>query len=121
MKLPDDIARVHHMLESSIEATEFLGEIVFKDFQKNRMLGNAIVRSLEVVGEAASQISQNFKDEHPEIEWKVIVGMRNRLIHAYFDIDYWVVWQTIHQDLPPVIENLKKILSVEKHDGEINH
>ena len=114
MKLLEDINRVHHMLESAIEATEFLGEIPFEEFKKNRMLANAVVRSLEVVGEAANQINQNFKNAHHEIEWRVIIGMRNRLIHAYFDIDYWVVWQTIHQDLPPVIENLRKILADEE-------
>jgi len=120
MKRPDDITRIHHMLESAIEAKTFLGELLFEDFQKNRIIGNAIVRSLEVVGEAASQISQSFKDAHPEIEWKVIVGMRNRLIHAYFDIDYRVVWQTIHHDLPPVVVHLRKILLSEEPKSENN-
>jgi len=87
MKEPDDITRIRHMLESSLEAREFIGDTTFDDFKKNRMLVNAIVRSLEVVGEAARQITQAFKDAHPDVEWRVVIGMRNRLVHAYFDIN----------------------------------
>lgn len=110
MKQPDDITRVRHMLESSLEAREFLGDMTFEDFRKNRMLANAIVRSLEVVGEAANQVTQKFRDDHKGIEWHVIIGMRNRLIHAYFDIDYWVVWRTVRENLPPFINQLKMII-----------
>lgn len=91
MKQSEDFTRIRHMLESSLEACGFPGDMTFEAFRNNRLMGNAVVRSLEVVGEAASQVTQTFKDEHPTIEWRVIVGMRNRLIHAYFDIDYWVV------------------------------
>ena len=110
MKQPDDSARVRHMLESSLEAIEFLGDTSFENFRKNRIVANAIVRSLEVIGEAANQVTQEFKDDHRDIEWHVIIGMRNRLIHAYFDIDYLVVWQTVRENLPPFINQLKKIL-----------
>lgn len=111
MKQLDDITRVRHMLDASVEASEFLGAVSLEGLKTNRVLANAIVRSLEVVGEAARQVSQDFKDKHPEIEWLVIVGMRNRLIHAYFDIDFLVVWSTVHNDLPPLIIQLKSILA----------
>jgi uncharacterized protein with HEPN domain len=65
------------------------------------------------VGEAASRVSSAFREAHPEIPWMVIVTMRNRLIHAYFDIDLDRVWDTIIDDLPPLIHTLKMILSME--------
>ena len=68
------------------------------------MQASAIVRSLEVLGEAAGH--------HPEIEWQVIIGMRNRLIHAYFNIDEAVVWQTVHENLPPFILKLKSLIEM---------
>jgi uncharacterized protein with HEPN domain len=111
MKQLNDIIRIRHMLDASVEASEFLGAASLEGLKTNRMLANAIVRSLEVVGEAANQVSQDFKVKHQEIEWQVIVGMRNRLIHAYFDIDFLVVCSTVHNDLPPLIVQLKSILA----------
>jgi uncharacterized protein with HEPN domain len=111
MKQFDDITRIRHMLDASEEASGFLGATSLEELKTNRVLANAIVRSLEVIGEAARQVSQDFKDKHQEIEWQVIVGMRNRLIHAYFDIDFIVVWSTVRNDLPPLIVQLKSILA----------
>ena len=110
MKRPNDVTRLRHMLEAAEEAREFLGGAPFEDFQNNRMMANAIIRSLEVLGEAASQISDAFRGQHPELEWRVMAGMRNRLIHAYFAIDYQLVWQTANNDLPELIAKLKNLL-----------
>ena len=113
MKKPDDINRIRHMHDSALDACEFLGDLSFEDFRTNRQLALAIMRALEIVGEAASQISQHYRDEHEEIEWRTIIGMRNRLVHAYFDIDYLIVWETVQNDLPPLINNLKRVLEEE--------
>ena len=114
MKQSEDTARIRHMLESALEACQFLGDKAFDDFRDNRLFGNAIVRSLEVVGEAASQVTNEYKITHPSIEWRVIISMRNRLIHAYFDIDFWVVWKTVRDDLPGLIEQLRTLLGTEE-------
>ena len=69
----------------------------------------AVVRAIEVVGEAASKLSEEFRAAHPGIPWRAIVGMRNRLIHAYFDIDTQTVWETATQELPPILNQLREL------------
>jgi len=76
------------MLDAALDARNFLGKATFEELQGDRKLGNAIVRSLEIIGEAATNVTKTTQKEYPEIEWPVIIGMRNRLLHAYFDINY---------------------------------
>lgn len=98
------------MLESSKEACQFMGDIAFEEFSKNRLLVNAVVRSLEIIGEASVQISQEFKEKYTKIEWRIIIAMRNRLIYGYFDVNEMIVFKTAKEDLPFLIEQLESIL-----------
>ena len=98
------------MLDAALDARKFLGKATFEELQRDRKLGNAIVRLLEIIGEAAANVTKPTQAKYPEIEWTVIIGMRNRLIHAYFDINYRIVWQTVKENLPPLIEQLQSIL-----------
>jgi len=107
---PEDRIRIQHMLDAAQEACEFLGDTSFADFKRNRLLINGLVRSIEVIGEAASQVSSEFRASHGKIPWRDIISMRNRLVHAYFDVDYSVVWRTVKDDLPQFIKQLKEIL-----------
>jgi uncharacterized protein with HEPN domain len=68
-----------------------------------------VIRLLEIVGEAASQVSEGYRTKHPDIPWKNMVALRNRLIHGYFDVDLDIVWDTVNTDLPPVVKLLKKL------------
>ncbi|MCD6352692.1 MAG: DUF86 domain-containing protein, partial [Proteobacteria bacterium] len=104
MKKPDDKDRLKHMLDAALDARNFLGKATFEELQRDRKLGNAIVRSLEIIGEAAANVTKTTQAKYPEIKWPVIVDMRNRLIHACFDINYHIVWQTVKENLPPLIE-----------------
>jgi uncharacterized protein with HEPN domain len=79
---PEDAGRLHHMLDAAQEALDFVGSTTLPEFSGNRLLRNAVVHSLQIVGKAAAQLSGEVKQAHPEIEWTVIVGMRNRLIYA---------------------------------------
>ena len=106
----DNKTRLEHMLESAQDAVSFLGNMSEDDLATNKMVLNAIVRSVEIIGEAASQISQQYRDDHHNIPWIQIIGMRNRLIHAYFDIDYEIVYNTVQKDLPSLIDQVKKLL-----------
>jgi uncharacterized protein with HEPN domain len=108
-----DIVRVRHMLDAAQEALSFVSDKSRVDLDVNRMLALSLVKSIEIVGEAASNVSPVFRKAHPEIPWTVIVTMRNRLIHAYFDVDLDRIWDTITDDLPPLIHELKMILSLE--------
>jgi uncharacterized protein with HEPN domain len=74
------------------------------------MLVLSLIRLLEIIGEAGSAVSQAFRERHPQIQWKKMTDMRNRLIHGYFDVDYDIVWDTITHDLPDLIAALEKNL-----------
>jgi uncharacterized protein with HEPN domain len=84
------------------------------DFEKDQMLSFAVIRALEIFGEAASRISNDLQKKHPHIPWRAIVGMRNRLIHVYFDIDYDIVWEAISNEIPLIIPKLEKLIETEK-------
>lgn len=105
----DDAIRIQHIIMEAEEACAFAENMSLADFTKDRRTVKAIVRSVEIIGEAASKISDEIQNTYPEIPWKQIVGMRNRLIHVYFDIDYRMVWQTVKENLPPLIDKLKRI------------
>ena len=93
----------------------------FLKFLVYRMFSNAVVRELEILGEAANHISQKTQQLFPEFPWKQIIGMRNTLIHAYFDVDYDIIWETVSSDLPIFYHQLKKVVSefTKKHTQEI--
>lgn len=107
----DDVVRLRHMLDAAAEAIEFAEGRTRDDLDTDRMFSRAVVRDIEIVGEAAGQVSVASRQKLPELPWFSIVGMRNRLIHGYFDIDLDRVWDTVTEDLPPLIETLTRILN----------
>jgi len=109
----DDSIRFRHMLDAAKEVMSFAKNKTRKDLDNDRMLTLSLVKSIEIIGEAASKVTDETKKRFPEIPWTNMIAMRNRLIHAYFDIDLDVLWGTIVDDLPPFIENLEKIISSE--------
>src|ERR1700738_4007408 len=100
--------RLKHMLDASRAAVGHLTGKRREDLDINRTILSATVRELEIIGEAANSISATFKKKHPEIPWKQMIAMRNRLIHAYFDIDHDIVWITAKNYLPPLIQQLER-------------
>lgn len=98
------------MLDASREALDFVAGKERADLDEDRMLALALVKSIEIVGEAGASVSPEGRAEIPDIPWRQIVAMRNRLIHAYFDVNLDVVWETVRRDLPPLISTLEKVL-----------
>ena len=109
----DDRIRLQHMLDAAKEALSFAKNKSRNDIYADRMLALSIVKSIEIIGEAASTVSKEFREKRKEIPWASIIAMRNRLIHVYFDIDLDRVWDTITDDLPPLITSLEKAVSQE--------
>jgi uncharacterized protein with HEPN domain len=105
----EDMVRLRHMIEAAESAAQFIAGRSRSDLDTDRMLLFAVVRAIEVVSEAASKLSEEFRAAHPGIPWRAIVGMRNRLIHAYFDIDTQTVWETTTQELPPILNRLREL------------
>ena len=101
------------MLLAAREAQEIAHGAALSDFRQNRTLQLAIVKAVEIVGEAASRISTETRELNPDIPWADIVGMRNRLVHGYFDINLVRVWETVEQDIPRLIVQLEGLVSEE--------
>ncbi len=98
------------MLDAAEDALSFVVGREREDLEKDRMLALALVRSNEIIGEVGARVSAEGHAEVPQIPWTEIVAMRNRLIHAYFDVDLDIVWQTVENDLPPLVTALKSVL-----------
>jgi len=106
----EDEIRLRHMLEAAHDAISFTRGRTRSDLDKDRMLALSVVKAIEIVGEAAYRISQETKDELPSLPWVDIVGMRHRLVHAYFDIDLDVLWRTVQDDLPALVAILERLV-----------
>ena len=85
-------------------------DIDFKNLIENELLKRAIVRSLEIIGEAVKKLDENFRNKHNKIEWKKIAGFRDKLIHHYFGIDWDIVWDVIKNKIPELNRNIKEFL-----------
>jgi len=108
--LREDAIRMLHMLDAAREAISFSRGRARADLDSDRMLTFALVRAIEIVGEAASKVTVQTRSEFPEMPWPDIVGMRNRIVHAYFDIDLDRVWDTVKIDLPALVTVLEQAL-----------
>jgi uncharacterized protein with HEPN domain len=113
MTLQDDLSRLRHIRDASDEALQFIAYQTKDDLKNNRMLALSLVKELEIIGEAANNISQECQSRYPGIPWGDIIGMRNRLVHAYFGIDYDIVWQTVTENLPSLLSQIQIIIAQE--------
>lgn len=104
----DDVIRLRHMLDAAEEALLFARGRSREDLGVDRQLVLALVKEVEIIGEAAFRVSHETREHLPEIPWEDIIGMRHRLVHAYFDINLDILWQTVQQDLPPLVSALRQ-------------
>lgn len=107
-KNPDQV-RIKHMIDAIEEALSFIEGKSIEDLDDDRMLTLSLVKEIEMLGEAAQKISSEFREQHPQIPWQLIVHTRNRLIHGYFDIDEEIIWKTLTQDLPGLLRQLMEL------------
>lgn len=105
-----DPANLWDMLEAAEKVQEFLEGKTFEDFIQEDMRRAAVERNLEIIGEAARRISEELKQEHPEIPWQGIISQRNVLIHEYGDIDYVKIWKVVSIDVPRLIEQIRPLI-----------
>lgn len=114
--LKNDDVRLRHILGAAREAIAFSRNRSREDLNRDRMLNLSLVHLLEIIGEAARGVSPAFRGGHSEIPWEKMVGMRDRLIHGYFDINLDVVWETVSEDLPPLVAQLESLLASESKE-----
>lgn len=109
----DDAIRLRHMLDAGREAMGFCEARTRDDLGRDRQLLLALVKELEILGEAASRVSAATKAACADIPWPEIIAMRHRLTHGYFDVDLDIVWSTVREDLPPLVAQLEATLSAQ--------
>jgi uncharacterized protein with HEPN domain len=106
----DDLVYVGHMLDMARKALELAGGKSRENFERDEPLALALTHLLQVIGEAARKVSKRFTEEHVEIPWRAIVGMRHRVVHDYLYVDRDMVWDVVTTDLEPLISELSKLL-----------
>ena len=107
----DDDVYLRHMLEAAEQITAYLSGVDEEAFKTTRMVQDAVVRQLEIIGEAAKNISSGVRDANPTIRWKDIAGMRDKLVHQYFGVDLGIVWDTAQRDVPVLKADIARILA----------
>lgn len=108
-RVHDDYLR--DMLENAEKALSFVDGMNYDEFEIDDKAVYAVIRAFEIMGEAARQIPDSIRNANPDIPWREITGMRNKLTHEYFGVNTKVVWRTVHEDLPVIIPLLQKILT----------
>jgi uncharacterized protein with HEPN domain len=111
--LKPDIVRLQHMVDAANEALSFIADKSKSELEGDRTLALALVKSIEIFGEAASKVSREVRSQSSEIPWADIIAMRNRLIHSYFDVNLDIVWQTVTEELPLVVTQIQKLLEAD--------
>lgn len=106
-----DIIRLYHIRDAAKEVLMFAAQTSKELLPVNRHYLLAIVKSLEMIGEAAGKVSPEVQKLGPQIPWRSMIGMRNRLIHSYFDINLEILWQTVENDVPTVLEQVEKLIA----------
>ena len=110
----DIMVRLRHMLDHAQEAVEMARGRRREDLDADRKLNLALVRLLEIVGEAAARISPHERERFPGIPWRDVVDLRNRLIHGYDEVSFDILWAIVQQDLPPLVAELERIVPPEE-------
>ena len=112
----DDLIYIGHMLDMSLKALDKLRDKNRRDYDQDENLRMALAHLIQIIGEAARHVSPRFQEEHPEIPWRNIIGMRNKVVHDYLHVDYDLVWDVVSVNLPVLVSELEKVTPAEKSD-----
>lgn len=113
----DPLVCMGHMRDHAQEAINMLGDMTEQELSEDRTIQLAVTRLIEIVGEAANRVTNEFRDLHPNVPWRQAVGMRHIIAHGYDIIEYAVIWDTVKNNLPELVRQLNAILGPSSNDS----
>ena len=111
MKRKKDSIYLRHILDSINDIEEYTKGISENNFSKNKLVHDAVILQIGIIGEAVKHLSSDFRKLHKDVPWKKIAGMRDKVIHDYFEVDIDAVWLTVEKEIPKLKEKVKEILN----------
>ncbi len=114
MKKRDDLGRLQDILDAIKRIEYYMRGTNRKRFTDDLMRQDAVIHQIEIIGEAGRNVSSEFQQQHPEIPWSQMIGMRNKIVHDYFEIDIPTVWETAKKDLPPLKQAVARLVKQAK-------
>lgn len=111
---PDNFVFIHHIVDAGDRVIRFVKGFSFETFNKDEKTISSVLYEIAVIGEAAKHTSQEFRNKYPQIPWRNIFGMRDKLVHDYMGVDYQEVWKTAIYDIPELIKILEEILKLDE-------
>lgn len=109
--IKDDTVFLRHILDAINQIEEYVAGLDQRAFMTSRLVQDGVIRQFEIIGEATKNLSQDLRKNYPDIPWKDIAGMRDKLIHQYFGVDMAAVWETVAKDLPALKDNISRIIA----------
>ena len=110
----DNLVYLKHILDAIYRIEEYTKNVSYNGFMDNHLVQAGVVREIEIVGEATKRLTTEFKEKYPDIPWKKMAGMRDKLIHDYFGVDFDAVWDTIEKDVPSLKSKIEDIIQKEE-------
>lgn len=101
---------LHHILDAIQQIREYTREATAEGFLRDRLLQDGVLRQLEIIGEASRNLSSECRETNPDVPWSDMIGMRNRLIHAYFNVSLEIVWEVVENEMTPLEHQIRQIL-----------
>jgi len=108
-----DVAFISDTKEAVVRINAYTEHLSYEQFLEDKKTQDAVVRNLEIIGEAAKNISEELKDKYPKMPWRDLAGLRDKLIHHYFGVNFDVVWNIVKEELPEVLLQVEGILKTE--------
>jgi len=108
--MKSDTVFLHHILDAMNSVEQYLAGVSYDRSLQDALLQDGVVRQMEIIGEAARNVSKDLQNAHPELPWGKMIGIRNILIHAYFRVDLFIVWDTTQSDLPRLKQQVEQLL-----------
>ena len=106
----DDTVYLRHIIDAFLQIERYTNGVTYEEFLSNSLLQDAVIRQLEVMGEAARNLSADLQNEYPAIPWRQMISLRNRMIHAYFNVNIQIIWEIIQGDIPNLKKDMMRVL-----------